>query len=56
MMARRAKDPRSEKLFVRLTHEEHEALKRLAAKEDRPVSSLVRLLLRKALGPETRMG
>lgn len=48
-MGRRKEQARSEKLFVRLTHEEHERLKKLAVQEDRPVSSLVRLILRRAL-------
>jgi predicted DNA-binding protein len=42
---------KSRKLFVRLTPEEYERLERLAEQEDRPVSSVVRMALRKALGP-----
>ena len=42
---------KSRKLFVRLTPEEYARLERLAEQEDRPVSSFVRMALRKALGP-----
>ena len=48
-MRKRQPDARTEKLFVRLTPEEMDVLRRLAEEEDRPVSSVVRLLLRTAL-------